>query len=232
MTHQKKFFTKNRITQIEKLTVQIVFLFLFPEIFSTAFSGAKYIATRLGEGKYIEINSFVITLILMCILTIIFGRFFCTNLCAYGSSQDILNLISRPVFIKKRPRIPSSVVKVLNNLKYIVLIVVLVLCFTGGWQKTAGMSPWDVFSMITAGNFRIRGYRTGLIILIFIAAACFMEPRFFCRFLCPMGAVYSLLPTIGISKPKKWPQIVWLIIRAVIYGILFYMVAKVAEYTA
>lgn len=228
MTDRRRFFTKARITQIEKLAVQIIFLILFPEVFSTAFSGAKYIVTRLGSREYIELNSFVITLILMCMLTIIFGRFFCTNLCAYGTSQDILNLISQPVFGNRRPKMPSKLVKTLDNLKYIVLLIILALCFTGLWQKTSGASPWDVFSMITARAFRPDGYVAGLIILIAIAVMSFIWPRFFCRFLCPMGAVYSLLPTLGLSKPKRIPQLAWLIIRALIYGILFYMVAKVA----
>lgn len=225
----KKFFTRTRINQLEKLSVQIVFLILFPEVFSTALSGAKYIASGLGRGEYIEINSFVLTLVLMSVLTIIFGRFFCTNLCAFGTSQDILQLVSQPVFGKKRPRLPQLLVKLLNSVKYIILLVILILCFTGLITKAAGMSPWDVFSMITAGKLHSGGYTAGIIILIVIAVFSFIEPRFFCRFMCPMGALYSLLPNASIKKPRKFSQFAWLILRAAIYGILFYLLSKVVS---
>lgn len=224
---EKKLLNKQRLSQLLKLAIQIVFLILFPEVFSTALSGVKYIFTRLGNGQYIELNSFVITLILMVMLTIIFGRFFCTNLCAFGTSQDIITLVSNLVFKKNRPHLPRQLVSVMSSVKYIVLVLIAILCFIGVYQKTAGMSPWDVFSMITARNFRPYGYTVGLFILILIAIFSFFEPRFFCRFLCPMGALYSLLPNIGLARAKKLSQNAWLIIRALIYGILFYMVIKI-----
>ena len=62
--------------------------------------------------------------------------------------------------------------------------------------KQKGQAPWDVFSMIRAGNFKLGGYIVGLLILILILVGMCLEERFFCRNLCPMGAVFSLLPVL------------------------------------
>ena len=65
------------------------------------------------------------------------------------------------------------------------------------------MSPWDVFSMLHAlrydSSFLIG---TGILIIILIGM-CFHD-RFFCRCLCPMGAVFSILPVLPwFSLHKK-----------------------------
>ena len=42
---------------------------------------------------------------------------------------------------------------------------------------------------------------TGLFLLV--TAGMALEPRFFCRFLCPMGAVFSLMPVLPFSVIKR-----------------------------
>ena len=60
----------------------------------------------------------------------------------------------------------ASVVKYLQAVKYVVLVLLVVSCYTGVYSKTQGMSPWDVFSMLHAGNFKLGGYIVGLLILV------------------------------------------------------------------
>ena len=36
-----------------------------------------------------------------------------------------------------------------------------------------------------------------------VTAGMALEPRFFCRFLCPMGAVFSLMPVLPFSVIKR-----------------------------
>ena len=81
-------------------------------------------------------------------------------------------------------------------MKYLVLLLMVLLCYAGVYGKAQGTSPWDVFSMIHAGNFRLGGYGIGLVILLLLMAGMCVQERFFCRFFCPMGAVFSLLPVL------------------------------------
>ena len=98
---------------------------------------------------------------------------------------------------KKKPRcIKPELAKKLVLIKYGILLLIALCCFAGVYQKARGTSPWDVFSMLHAGNFRLSSYIPGIVLLVLILVGMFFEERFFCRFLCPMGAVFSLLPIL------------------------------------
>ena len=53
-----------------------------------------------------------------------------------------------------------------------------------------------VFSMITAGRFPNSKYLAGIVILVLIMVGMCTQERFFCQFLCPMGAVFALMPIL------------------------------------
>ena len=98
---------------------------------------------------------------------------------------------------KKKPRrIKPELAKKLALIKYGILLLIALTCFAEVYQKARGTSPWDVFSMLHAGNFRLSSYVPGIVLLLLILVGMFFEERFFCRFLCPMGAVFSLLPVL------------------------------------
>ena len=62
------------------------------------------------------------------------------------------------------------------------------------YSRLQGMSPWDVFSMLTTGRLPKSTYIVGTILLILIMIGMCTQERFFCQFLCPMGAVFAILP--------------------------------------
>lgn len=177
--------------------LQILFFLLTPSLFTGAFSGVKYIFTQIGRSQPLEPVSFVKTLTVLCLLTMIFGRFFCGYVCAFGALGDGVQFVSKKVqkkLKKKLPGIPSGVKKWLNRLPFGILTAMIILCALGVYSSLSGYSPWDVFSMATSLNFRLGGYALGCVLLALILVGMAWEPRFFCRFLCPMGAVFRLLP--------------------------------------
>lgn len=50
--------------------------------------------------------------------------------------------------------------------------------------------------MLHAGNFALEGYFAGVVLLILILCGMCVQERFFCRILCPMGAIFSPLPVL------------------------------------
>ena len=194
--------SKKQLKQIHtwlRAAIQLLYFIFIPSVYTAAFSGVKYLFTQVGAGNRIELTSFVTVLILICVYTILFGRFFCGFACAFGSLGDAVHTLYRYIFkkMKKKPLLISDEwASWLDKLKYVVLTVIVLLCFAGVYGKAKGTSPWDVFSMIRAGNFKLGGYIVGLLILILILAGMCLEERFFCRNLCPMGAVFSLLPVL------------------------------------
>jgi polyferredoxin len=161
----------------------------------------KYIFTQIGAGEKIGFTSFVTVLVVICIYTIVFGRFFCGFACAFGSLGDLMRFLYVEICkkCKKKPlSIPPKVGEKLSFVKYVVLVAIICMCFGQVYSKTQGSSPWDVFSLLQAGNFRLKNYIPGLVILVLILVGMCLEERFFCRFLCPMGAVFSLLPVLPV----------------------------------
>ena len=186
--------------------IQLFFFILFPSAYTAAFAGVKYIFTQIGAGEMITETSFVTVLIALCVYTMIFGRFFCGFACAFGTLGDAVHagyvwcckkLKKKPVVLSQKTRTRLSVCK------YLLLLVIVLMCYSGIYSKAQGTSPWDVFSMIHAGNLKLANYIPGLIILLLILAGMCVQERFFCRFLCPMGAVFSLLPVLPLFSLRR-----------------------------
>ena len=191
--------TRKRILAGIKTGVQVLFFLFLPSAFSSAFAGIKYIFTQLGLKQQILFIPFIQVLIALCLFTIIFGRFFCGFACAFGSLGDWIHLLY--IWIckkwKKKPvKMGSKTAYYLSFLKYAVLAAIVILCYLGIYNQLGSYSPWNVFSLIRAGNFHLSGFVPGLILLVLILIGMAMFERFFCRFLCPMGAIFSLLPVL------------------------------------
>ena len=153
----------------------------------------------------LEFNSFVRTLVILCGVTILTGRFFCGCMCAFGSLGDWVYALSQKIqkTISRRkakrlqlPKIPLVWQKRLQWVKYGILAAIVLLCALGVYDSLHGWSPWDVFSMVRALNLKLAGYTVGVILLLLILLGMAWKERFFCQFLCPMGAVFALLPAL------------------------------------
>ncbi len=188
--------------------VQIVFFVAVPGAFSAAFNGVKYIAGQIGGLKAIEPTSFLLLLAGLCAFTVVFGRFFCGYACAFGTLGDALYLLFTPLrswYAKHFPTVKArpTLLAVLRIAKVVVLGVIIVLCFRGSYDSS--WSPWTAFAGFTGGSL------DGISIIAFsvlavIAVGMALVERFFCRFLCPLGALFSLLPVLPISQFKRNPQ--------------------------
>ena len=189
-----------------RAVIQLLYFLFIPSAYTAAFNGVKYIFTQMGAKTHLEVTSFVAALIVLCVYTIVFGRFFCGVACAFGSLGDAVRALY--VFIckklKKKPiTMKAAVVKKLQVVKYFVLAIIAVTCFTGVYSKAKGFSPWDVFSMLHARNFKLGGYTLGVVLLVLIVIGMCFQERFFCRVLCPMGAVFSILPVLPFSNLRR-----------------------------
>ena len=202
----KKYFPPKKIHAYLRAAIQLVFFLFLPSAFTTAFSGIKSVLTQIGAGNPIAWSSFLTVLLALCAYTIVFGRFFCGYACAFGTLGDAVH--SLYLFLckkcKKKPLLlKKSWKKPLSYLKYAVLLAVVLLCFLGVYGDLTGWSPWDVFSMLRSGNFKVGAYWLGCILLVLILVGMVFCERFFCRFLCPMGAVFSLLPILPFFSVRR-----------------------------
>ncbi len=188
---------RKKLRRYVRALIQLVFFVLMPSAFTAAFSGIKYIFTQIGAGAAIELTSFVSVLLVLILYTIVFGRFFCGFACAFGSLGDAVHALYVWVAkkLKKKPiRLSAKLNVGLQYVKYLVLLLIVALCFTGLYASIRGVSPWDVFSMIHAGNFRLSGYAVGIVLLVLILVGMCVQERFFAAICAQWGRSLPCCP--------------------------------------
>lgn len=140
-------------------------------------------------------NPFIITSIVglsILVLTPFLGRLFCGWLCPLGAIQEVLYKLTNGKAKGKGKKVFSDRWhKGLKLLKYFVLLMNLVLAYF--LIQGLYMNACPVIALANIGNYLIPG---AIILFLFIISSVFIE-RFFCRYLCPYGALMSLLLKLG-----------------------------------
>lgn len=190
--------------QIFRFITQVVFLILFPGLFALTFSGLKqfYIMIIKGDFNFVKLIPQLIEAIAIIPLTILLGRFFCGWFCAFGSFNDFIYIISNKVF-KIKYKINVKLDLTLKYLKYGILLFIIFLIWTKGNKSFDVFSPWNAFGQISELPQAIIKYAIGFIVLAFISVGAMFIERFFCRYLCPLGAVFSVISRASIFRIDK-----------------------------
>jgi uncharacterized protein with FMN-binding domain len=196
--------SKIKKIQIVRILVQIAFLFLLPGLFTLTFSGIKSIYLSIIKGNFNLAQSYpnVLELFTIIPLTIILGRFFCGWMCAFGTFNDIIYKISKHIF-KVDFKVNSNVDAVIKYVKYLILLMLIFFVWTKGSTLFVTSNPWDAFGQITSFPQVISKYTVGFILLVLIGIGAAFIERFFCRYLCPLGAIFSITSRISIFKISK-----------------------------
>ena len=196
--------------QIYRIAVQIIFFILLPGFYAGAFLGLKTLYLGVVSGN-LDLSTNLVSFmeaIAAIPVTILLGRFFCGWMCAFGAVSDWLYAFSKKVF-KNRFRVPEKADSVLKSFKYVYLVLLAALLWNVDWSFLEGTNPWDAFGFIftvkgvpdIAGAVEYFAFGTVLLAIIF-AASMFVE-RFFCRYLCPLGAVFAAVSKVRFLKIKK-----------------------------
>lgn len=143
----------------------------------------------------------------------VFGRFVCGWLCPFGLVQDLLHKIPVPL---KRKNLPGH--KYLVWVKYVVLAVFVIWLPLTVTDIIGQGSPWfckyicpsgTLFGGIplTISNPSLRSAIGGLfcwkvLLLLVIVIGAVVINRPFCKYLCPLGAVYGLFHPIAFYRYK------------------------------
>jgi Na+-translocating ferredoxin:NAD+ oxidoreductase RnfG subunit len=134
--------------------------------------------------------SWYLLFVLTLITTMLWGRVYCGWICPFGAIQDILGKIS-PFNV----RIKSKDENKARLIKYILFIVTVgAVFFTGN----TGFTNYEPFNTI----FRLKGEILFIIFLIFLLISSLFIFRFWCRYLCGVGAFLSILSNISIFSLK------------------------------
>ena len=140
---------------------------------------------------------------------VLFGRMICGWLCPFGLVQDLLYKVKTPK-LKKNP-----VTRLLSCLKYVILVFFALIVpvmyaarnlplpgfckyicpagtIEGGLLLLSNKANESYFSML-GGLFTWK-----FLLMVSIVVGCLFIFRLFCRFICPLGAIYSLFNKVSI----------------------------------
>lgn len=207
----RKNFLKNKKINWIKVVIQILSLALIPGLFEGEFAAVGNIVSCIYKGNisWESVKYSVWMLVATVPATVLVGRFFCGFFCSFGAVQDLLWLGSyrlRALFPGKRNLKKAD--RIFRFAKYAVLFYFIIFVWSGVTAvKTAG--PWQVFGQyVSFGHWP--GLKPllsvgGILLLVIFIGSLFVQ-RFFCRYFCPMGAIYSLISRasfLKIDKPRE-----------------------------
>jgi polyferredoxin len=136
------------------------------------------------DPSYVVPVSVVAFFALPLLFTLFFGRTFCAAVCPLGAVQELTAL--RPV------QVPRWLEHALGLLPFIYLGAAIVFAATGAAFVICEYDPYVGFFRMT-GNANIMVFGTSLLVIgVFVG-------RPYCRFLCPLGAIFRLC-----SKVSRW----------------------------
>lgn len=135
------------------------------------------------------------------LMSLIFAKSFCSWVCVFGTLSEKLANFGEFVFQRKirMPKVPDII---LRGLKYVVLIVMafffigmtaeeLKYFLDGDFNKVCDIRMYDFFANISTLTIVIFSILIGLSIVF---------RGFWCRYLCPMGALMNVM---GLLSPNK-----------------------------
>lgn len=144
---------------------------------------------------------------------VLFGRVICGFLCPFGFIQDLLYKIK-----VKKWNLPKRVDAILRYLKYVILAVFVILLPLLVRDAFGIGDPWFCKYICPAGTLEggipliiqnpmlrsMVGFLFSwkmLLLLLFLVSSTFMY-RPFCKYICPLGAIYGLFNHISFYQLK------------------------------
>ena len=195
--------------QIVRTVIQLIAFVTVPALFIIVFSSTGGIMTSIAGGSFVFSDNIgrIILILGVFLITIVWGRFFCGFICSFGAMQDLLNSIGK--LIPFKIKVPEKADKWLKLLKYAVLAFVAVGVWGFSVTGDTVWSPWTVFGVYSSfsGWSSLKYFLTlgGVFLLLIIIGSMFIE-RFFCRYLCPLGALFSLVSRFRIYSLNRKPD--------------------------
>lgn len=188
--------------------------------FSTAYGAYESLEYSITRGVF---PLLVLGIIYFTAVTV--GRVFCGWACPFGMVQDFLSYI--PV---KKDKLSASTASSLRDIKWAVVAFSVLSAILAGYKRTGATdAPVGVFSdapfTVTSPSDTLFTYipwmmlwksdllaTVGLLgwlklgLLLAILAPSIYIPRFFCRYVCPMGALlgpFSRFKSLRIARSTK-----------------------------
>ncbi len=202
----------------------IAALAIFLDFSGTIHTYLSWVAKVQIMPAILSIN--IVVIAILALLTLVFGRAYCSVICPLGITQDIISHIAGR---KKKNRFTPS--KARNILRYSILAIYAIACIAGVGIVTALLDPYAIFGR-TANQllqplwqwsnnlfaliaeeldsyafYQVDVWLKGVSVLIIsivsiiaIAILAWRNGRTYCNTICPVGALLSILSRYSLLK--------------------------------
>ncbi len=227
-----------RVLKISRVVVSIAMLLLvsavfvdFTGVFSSSFSKSVALSQLIPELLSIGKNGLIpmLVTVLILILTLLFGRIYCSSICPLGVLQDIIGWVTHKV--KRKQRYKSQ--KNFKMLRYVFLLLSILSFFVSTGYFISFLDPYSNYGRISSmiikppivwlnnmlasipqksGTyyFILNEYKFPVISsmifpIVFLASLLYVVSkwgRLFCNTLCPVGGLLGLISKYSIYKIK------------------------------
>lgn len=135
------------------------------------------------------------------VLTVLLGRVFCSWVCPAGLLFEVCHLLRR---VLRLAEIPPGEVKFSYHNKYIFLVVGLVIALVLGAPFFSRIYPPAVTGRLLHGLVYPETPITGsiVILLVIVVFEVVVSPRWWCRTMCPGGALYGVVGSMRIARVR------------------------------
>jgi ferredoxin len=163
------------------------------------FLSVSHITSAIWVGPSVFLGDLALLLMItFTILTVIFvGRVFCGYLCPFGALQDFIDAVVPKRFQKELPR---NVHRVALKAKYGILAIIVLPALFG--SETSLYQYFEPFGTVfSIGPSRLLWTIAGAILL-----SSAIVPRFYCRYMCPLGAALALGSVVSLNRIRRVEQ--------------------------
>ena len=184
-----------------RITLAVIMILLV----TTLFIGAGYgISQWIGWAAKIQFLpallalNFVVLAVLI-ILTLIFGRIYCSIICPLGIMQDIYNWLGGK-FKKNR----FNYVKEHKWLRYTVCAIFVVCLIVGFAPVTTLLDPYSNYGRIVT-SFYMRNVTISIIawvVMLILGVLAFLYGRAYCNSICPVGTILSFFSRFSLFRVR------------------------------
>lgn len=142
------------------------------------------------------------------LISLVFGKSFCSWFCPIGFISELVGDFGEKIF-KRRLKLPKWLDYPLRSLKYLLLgflIYSVVFLMSELALKAFLDSPYNIVSDVKMYYFFAHISQTALIVIAVLFVLSILIRNFWCRFLCPYGAllgIISLLSPVKIQRNSK-----------------------------
>ncbi len=189
------FFMKKRSIRAVSLAVTLVFLGWI----DGGFLSVSHITSGIWRGPSVYFDDLALLLMVTftVIATVLFGRVFCGFLCPFGALQDLLDKIVPARFRKK---VPQAVHDRAVWVKYALLAGILIPAIAG-----SHVSLYQYVEPFGTVFFPSTSVLLWGIALSFLVASAIV-PRFYCRYVCPLGAALAIGSLVSLNRIRRVEQ--------------------------